>query len=176
LPHTPQPGISRLRAFPCGLLARKWGSFSLLPDCVITHPVFLTPQTRRGRICPHAPGLSKARRTLVGSNSGLSHPPQGGVWQCVAVGCSQLEAQVSPSRPPSGRGREWQEGGGRKKSSESGTSLHIPTPPLILGLGTVSGSGLGRLLSPCLSCGLSCSGSPLITAAVIPHPRLGLVP
>lgn len=68
LPHTPQPGITKLRVFPVGLLARKWGSLSLGPDCVITYPVFLTPQTLRVQMRPHSPGLPKGV-ALVGSSS-----------------------------------------------------------------------------------------------------------
>lgn len=44
---------------PSGLFARKWGSFSLFPDSVITHPNFLTPQTHRGRLVSTQPGCQK---------------------------------------------------------------------------------------------------------------------
>lgn len=84
---------------PVGLLARKWGSFSLLPDCVITHPIFLTPQTCRGRTCPHALRLSKSYHKRVGSKSALDTLCNVGDSRRVALGCPGLEAEPVPRSP-----------------------------------------------------------------------------
>lgn len=153
LPHTPQPGITKLRVFPVGLLARKWGSLSLGPDCVITYPVFLTPQTLRVQMRPHSPGLPKGV-ALVGSSS-ASLPSRDwradGGWPWAALSwkprwCPGLPRQTStPAKAEQWRERRapaWGQAQVRGKNWEH----CLPLPPASIWAGAASGPGLGRLL------------------------------
>lgn len=108
---------------PAGLFARKWGSFSLFPDSVITHPNFLTPQTHRGRIVSTQPGCQRHEPSRwLGALATL----QGGEWLWAAP--------VPGSAQPRSREKHWQ---GRsssqdrdtQKSPEHGTVLHTPLTP-----------------------------------------------
>ncbi|XP_013378317.1 PREDICTED: uncharacterized protein LOC102010146 [Chinchilla lanigera] len=169
---------------PVGLSARKWGSLSLLPDCVITCPVFLTPQTRRGRVCPHALRLPKACHTLLRRNwasAARCSAGTGGGRLRAAVSCKRSQCPGLPGWTPTwAKRQEWQErrapGGDRLKSPERGTQLHTPsTPSLRRGACPWPRSGAPPPARIFL-CGFSCwpqlddPGSPLLTAAVIPPP------
>lgn len=166
MPHPPQPGISRLRAFPVGMVARKWRSFSLRSDCVITYPVFLILQTRRAQICPYTLGLLKAH-TLVESSSAsvISRDVgAGGGWPCAALSrCPGLPCETSTRATAEGSGkRDGSQGGGRQKSGKRGTLPPIPTRSRVWA-DTASG-GLQRINEPC---GFS---GPGFTVAAPGHP------
>jgi hypothetical protein len=119
---TPTGRTIQTTPHPSGLFARKWGSFSLFPDSVITHQNFLTPQTHRGRIVSTQPGCQR-------------HEPGG--WEHLGTlqGGEWLWAAPVPRSAQSGsRGKHWQ---GRsssqdrdtQKSPERGTALHTPLTP-----------------------------------------------
>lgn len=161
-----------------GLLARKWGSFSLRSDCVITYPVFLTPQTRRVQICPHALGLPKACHTLVRSSSASGTRRDvgtGGGWRWVALSwrpshCPGLPRQTSTRA----KAEEWQErrvpGWWQAEVRGTGDTTSHSRSPLDWA-GAASGRGPGHPLPPVREpCGFSGppfqrggSGSPLTT-------------
>lgn len=75
-PHTLQPGITRLPAFPCALLARKWGSLSLRSDCDYVPRFPDTLNTQSADLSPRTQAAKGAHACW--DWLGFSHQPQRG--------------------------------------------------------------------------------------------------
>lgn len=112
LPRTPQPAITRLRA-------RKWGSWSLRSDCLITYPVSRHPKHAERRSVPTRPGCP--RRTRL-SGAGARPRSPAATWR-LAVGGRGLPAagaQVFPARSLPGPPRK---GAAKRHGAQGGGGL-----------------------------------------------------
>lgn len=113
LPRTPQPAITRLRA-------RKWGSWSLRSDCLITYPVSRHPKHAERRSVPTRPGCP--RRTRL-SGAGARPRSPAATWRRLAVGGRGLPAagaRVFPARSLPGPPRK---GAAKRHGAQGGGGL-----------------------------------------------------
>lgn len=112
MPRTPQPAITRLRA-------RKWGSWSLRSDCLITYPVSRHPKHAERRSVPTRPGCP--RRTRL-SGAGARPRSPAATWR-LAVGGPGLPAagaRVFPARSLPGPPRK---GAAKRHGAQGGGGL-----------------------------------------------------